>query len=343
MSLQCNNGTVFEPKPSGDMWSMGVTLFELYSFTAKTLPFLYEECTIKRLHNEDGLLEKFQEVLLNPDIVVEDKLLVSSTPASVKKLLGDLLQKDCHHRSTAQAISEMLRLERKSDKKQTVKVVAQQDKPRQIILNAIMFRLPFAKYAAPLADIFASLDSSHDGCFSRDNFKEAAQKFRLGQNADEDDVTKEEADQNADKVFDIADMNGDGSVEFNEFAAMAFDWNSIDDETLDKHTRELLNDIAKDGEDTVTQEDLGSFFGKAITETEVQRLYNVMDSKGKGRISADCVRKFLGAAKDRGFQITLEVQVLHAYNSPNTTSVERASKKADSFFNCRWCSKRKQN
>jgi serine/threonine protein kinase len=303
MSLLVNKSTVFEPKPSGDMWSLGVTLFELYS--QGRLPFLYEECTIKRLYKEDGLLAKFQDVLLNPDIVVEDNLLVSSTPGSVKQLLGDLLQKDCHHRSTAQAVSEMLRLERKSDKKQTVKVVAQQDKPRQIILNAIMWRLPFAKYAAPLADIFASLDSSHDGCVTRDNFKEAAQ------NADEDD--DDVFAQNVDKVFDLADVSGDGSVEFNEFAAMALDWNSIDEETLDKHLRELLNDIAKDGADTVTQEDLGSFFGKAITATELQQLYNVMDSERTGRISAGCVHKFLGEAKDRGLTITLEVQVCNPH------------------------------
>ena len=60
-------------------------------------------------------------------------------------------------------------------------------------------------------EIFEYFNTSNSGRISRDEFVKQFPR-------DED---------KAKQVFELADINGDGSIEFNEFATIYFDWTSM--------------------------------------------------------------------------------------------------------------------
>merc|ERR1711963_1199670 len=64
------------------------------------------------------------------------------------------------------------------------------------------------------------------------------------------------------ELFDAGDIDGDGLLEFNEFACMCFDWSSVGKDTLVKYVEELPADINRDTEPSISREELVNFLGE---------------------------------------------------------------------------------
>jgi len=259
----------FQVRPEGDIWAMGVTLYELLS--DGMLPFLYEPCS------RDDLLaayEKLKTLLLEPaDVDVCPPRKASERAAAVLKMI---LRKDACERTTASMLLEDPWLRRApTSETRWVEFAAQPDAACQILLTTVMWRLQFC-HLERCREIFDFFDASRVGRVSREQFKRAFPQDLL----------------NADRVFDRADVNGDDSLEFNEFAAICFEWHTLDDQTLDVHIQELLIDISANHDGNVEQLDMLTYFGGTVAEDDIANLFAKRIGV-EGYLSAPAVRDFV--------------------------------------------------
>jgi len=265
-----------ELDPANDVWSMGVTLFELVS--DGLLPFLYERCSLERFQDEKGLFARVKDVLLGTQMVHIQPHCRLATP-HLEQLLLRLLDKNEDGRISAQKVVEELKLSTRKGCTKPVELQVQQDGACQILFNMVIWRLPFDHVKA-CVDVFEAFDTAHAGRISRRQFKEGLEKWAQDSTC-------------ADEVFDMADINGDNFLEFNEFAAMSFDWNSTDAALLELHIGELLCDLSADGTNAVDLADLRRFFGDAIEEDVLQNLFIRIDRDQSAKLSPAAVRTFL--------------------------------------------------
>merc|ERR1712206_52771 len=100
-----------------------------------------------------------------------------------------------------------------------------------------------------------TFDTKHQGWISQDQFRDM-----FPGNPD------------ASKMFDFADINGDLTLEFNEFAAIAFNWAFMEPDVLDKYLLEVVRDLSEDGSDTLGIDDLSKHIGGCVKNDELESL-----------------------------------------------------------------------
>merc|ERR1711862_286299 len=71
---------------------------------------------------------------------------------------------------------------------------------------------------------------------------------------------------------EIGNLDASDFIEFNEFAAMCYDRTAVSDDLLNKYVHEVLCDIG-DPKGLVDRTQLMNFFGRALTESDIDVLF----------------------------------------------------------------------
>lgn len=88
------------------------------------------------------------------------------------------------------------------------------------------------------------------------------------------------------KVFDVADINNDDTLEFTEFAVICFDWSSAERDQLKSPVQEVVCDLSRDGKDVVSQFELQAYFGESVPPDELESFLRHVSNFGEATLSS---------------------------------------------------------
>lgn len=268
--------------PKVDVWAMGVTLFELLS--GGVLPFLYERCTVEQVLHEEKLTRLIASVTGEDVVQVDEHCRCASDEA--KDLLHRLLRKDPCERPTAtevlshqwffiqsrgRTVSEEI--------SRNIDLRAAKTHAHQILLNLLAAKLQH-QHVEKCHRVFREFDRSREGVIDKVEFREALWKH-FGRDAAE-----------ADRIFKGGDVDSSGKLEFNEFVALTMDWGSLEPKTLDKYLEMLRQDLNANGSG-VHEKDLGKLFDGVLGKKDLRDVFRQIDKDGDGTLSIEDLRQFL--------------------------------------------------
>jgi len=148
-----------------------------------------------------------------------------------------------------------------------------------ILLNAMATKLQRDHYQECWS-VFDAADGDKSGLIGLAEFTECCEK--IGKNRDD-----------AERLFKQADIDGDEQLDFNEFMAMTFDWQSLDPKSLNSNVHKLINDLDSDGTGDVSETELSGIFQGLLSPKEIKSVFERMDADGDGRISVKEMEAFL--------------------------------------------------
>eukprot|EP00439_Symbiodinium_sp_Y106_P074667 s454_g14.t1 len=100
----------------------------------------------------------------------------------------------------------------------------------------------------------------------------------------------------ADTLFEIADVDDDGSLNFPEFVAVTFDWSSLDKKALHQTLKRLFDQMDKNHDQKVSYEELAGIFQGALSTEEVKRAFSRIDLHGTNYLTFEELDTFLFSA-----------------------------------------------
>ncbi|CAE7656110.1 CPK24, partial [Symbiodinium microadriaticum] len=209
-----------------DIWSLGVTLFELLS--GGVIPFVYEAARLEDVTHYPNQWEKLKKGVLEEELQLQPHL--EGISESAADLLMRMLRKEPDGRPTAAEVLKDTWFEtsptygRKISKQALSKLEFKKSKgmAHMILLNALATKLQRDHYAESWK-VFQKVDADHNGSISLEEFRAAciqldsqwcscSQASRMGRRQTSVSVV-------ADTLFEIADIDDDGSLNFPEFVA----------------------------------------------------------------------------------------------------------------------------
>jgi len=302
MSYLEEQATIERSGPDVDVWAMGVTI---YQFLGRgVLPFLYDEVTLKNLK---GVFPKLKDALLGPDEVKFEfpeadghDCQGATFSLEAQKLLKMMLHKDLSSRCKSAEIVDhpWFKIEpdgcprNKSMEKLAagIKFQATRNTVRQLLRNAIAAKLRY-EHVDSCYKIFAKFDPDNSGSITKEEFLKAMED-RHAKGCHE---SRSRFSENAKEAFERADVDKNGSLEFNEFAAITLDWKALEGAVLEHHLMGVL-DTFYEGIKEISIEQFStrfqSVFGE-IPQDELRRCIEKLDRDGDGIITLDELKHFV--------------------------------------------------
>eukprot|EP00933_Yihiella_yeosuensis_P035048 TRINITY_DN28506_c0_g1_i1.p1 TRINITY_DN28506_c0_g1~~TRINITY_DN28506_c0_g1_i1.p1 ORF type:complete len:588 (-),score=87.48 TRINITY_DN28506_c0_g1_i1:238-2001(-) len=289
---QSNNGSLWGKTtgPKADIWSMGVTLFELLS--GGLIPFLYKPCSLDDVLTFPSLYKELEEKVQNEEVSIREHC--SSTEEALELLKGTLC-KDPDKRLSAQSVRKAAwcNLDTQSPSKRqrsnelsapvlaklelkTTKTMA-----HTILLNALAMKLKRDHYEE-CWKAFQAMDRDHSGTVSVDEFAVALEK--IGRSRSRSEV---------EQLHASADVDKDGNLNFMEFIAVTFDWHSLDRSEMDATLRHLFLQLDIDLSGTVSIDELNVLFHGSLSKEELQDVFDRIDQSGSGQFSLADLNNFV--------------------------------------------------
>jgi len=264
------------PNFESDVWSFGVTLYSESS--GNFVPFLYELCPSGQVTEEFPF--KLREAQMSAT-KLQTALCREQLSEVGLSFLASILQMEPGRRPTMRDLLNHPWVKTTaSNSHSNIKLSVHPDASCRIILNLVAWRLPSSQ-VTEYCELFQLFDTEHKGVINQAQF----------QNMFPGKVDR------AAKIFDLADIDGDLTLEFNEFVAIAFNWMFMDPVELENYLREVIRDWSEDGSDTVGIDDLSRHFGSCVHKDELQSLALRMRN-ASGRFSARAMRIFLQSRQE---------------------------------------------
>mmetsp|Transcript_795 Transcript_795/g.1721 ORF Transcript_795/g.1721 Transcript_795/m.1721 type:complete len:611 (+) Transcript_795:107-1939(+) len=353
--------------PEADIWSMGVTLYELIS--GGNIPFLERPCSLMDFFEDEESFNNLREGLADPDELVlnrESHLPREASP-QVRDLLGQMLRKDASERITGKALLDHDWFSENLDQKispqifRRLKFQSRRGTVHNLLRNALAHQLQRDHYESSWK-AFQEVDKDHSGTISKEEFRECYQKLaRLKEEAgtampDEEDFMLPEPtsvpnvyrthrptnhgmpknmpslaaaktgmgklktvgrvrgksvavqslpDTDFDRAFEEADVDGDECLNFQEFTAATFDWESVGDEALQQYLEQLIETLGQKDGKKIHKREFKSFF-PTLADAELNDVLERMDDNKDGFIDYDELRSFLFDTEDEAQSKLLE-------------------------------------
>lgn len=265
------------PGPKADVWAMGAILFELTS--GGCIPFLYEARNVEEFFKltpdqEDAFYEDISQAEL-------DFKCCETLSQEARDLISSLMAKDPAQRPTAREALKKpwYKVQGKplSDKcMQRFEEVAFKGAALKLLLRALSSKLQ-QDHLKKAWEVFKKVDVDFNLDLDEEEFVQAA--VGVGRQA-----------QWAKSAFSTSGLE---TLNFNEFAAMTFEWKKLDPEAMHANLSIVVQQIDKDGSGEVDLDEMDEYFGGALNTDELEDMLKRIDLGGDGKVSAAELQQFL--------------------------------------------------
>jgi len=174
-----------------------------------------------------------------------------------------------------------------------------------MLLNAVSLKLQRDHFQACMG-VFKDIQLEQNGQVTLEEFKAAVEKLRLAAPAEppetDDAAQCDDAEPRGSRtdllsdpeaLFRQADVDQSETLDFNEFVAVTFDWSSLDVGTMTATLQKLINDLDRDDDGQLSQDEFNKAFHGALGRDELKRVFSHIDQNGDGAVGKEELRRFL--------------------------------------------------
>ncbi|KRX05898.1 Protein kinase-like domain [Pseudocohnilembus persalinus] len=157
-------------------------------------------------------------------------------------------------------------------------------------MSFIASHLTTDKEKKSLRRTFQQLDTNGDGKLSKQEILDGY----INNNADIDDIQLQKKIEEINQIFENADTDNSGYIDYNEFVAAAME---KQDKFTDRKMQQVFNLFDKDGDGTITLDEIKQIFTCHIDKLEDSNIWQEIaqdvDENGDGLISLEEFKKFM--------------------------------------------------
>jgi len=296
-----------------DVWSMGATLYQLVS--GGVVPFIYRNISLGALTSSAEDMAALGDAVIQGNIEVDAYCTNLSTEG--KELMLKMFKKGVSERISAEEVlqSDWFAIQAKplnSDVIENFKIQATKGRAHRILLNAIANKIQRDHYETCFA-VFSEVDADNSGFITLKEFHQAYGKLfkaevpamvgasgrmsagllRVPIDEDESEGIEQTVPPEIEQLFRQADIDGGGQLDFNEFLAVTFNFDSLGPKVLENTLKELFDDFDKDRTGSIDKNELSNALQDALPKTEFEEVFRRIDKDNDGLVSNQELKDFL--------------------------------------------------